>query len=164
MFFSVMFSIDVRALKFNVASFPFKLTMYFNKQVPKRSSILGSLKQCVIVYLLLLLNGDEFMLFRQATIERKKNYLSTLYSLIYERAMFIFIACSMRSGNMVKCHCVIAQFVILLKVVKLASKRVYLHLTSAIIFLFPFSTFHYRAIMTSKNTKPRAQTYITIIP
>ena len=69
LFFSGMFSIDVRALKFNDASFPFKLTMYFTKWAPKCASILGSLKQCVIVDLLSL---DECMLFRQATIERKE--------------------------------------------------------------------------------------------
>lgn len=32
-------------------------------------------------------------------------------------------------------------------------------MTSAVLFLFPFSIFHYRAIMASKNTKPRVQTY-----
>ena len=61
-FFWVLFLTDVRALKFNDVSFPFKLTKNFNKQVPKRASILGSLKQCVIVYLSSLLNGVECML------------------------------------------------------------------------------------------------------
>lgn len=71
-FFSVLFTTDVGAFKFNDASFPFKLTRNFNKQVPKRASILGSLKRCVIVYLLSLLNGVECMLFRQTTIEKKE--------------------------------------------------------------------------------------------
>lgn len=79
-FFLVLFTTDVGALKFNDASFPFKLTKNFNKQVPKRASILGSLKQCVIVYLLSLLNGVECMLFRQTTIEKKKRIIFRLFT------------------------------------------------------------------------------------
>jgi len=55
--FSVLFSTDVRALKFNDASFPFKLA---SPEARENSLFVrGSLKEGVIVYLLSLLSGVE---------------------------------------------------------------------------------------------------------
>ena len=95
------------------------------------------------------------MLLRQATISQENNKRPTFYFM--NAPCLFFIDYQIRIGNVVKCHCVIAQFAenceINIPQEGLTSS------SPCVIFLVSFSIFHFRAIMASKNTKPRAQTY-----